>query len=70
MNVLGAFATVRTFLPLLRKSRGRVVLMGSVSGLVALPLAGPYAASKFALEALADALRGELLPFGVRVDRS
>ncbi|GAA6744471.1 hypothetical protein Thermus71206_23190 [Thermus antranikianii] len=70
VNVLGAFATVRTFLPLLRKSRGRVVLMGSVSGLVALPLAGPYAASKFALEALADALRGELLPFGVRVDSS
>ncbi|RTI19552.1 SDR family NAD(P)-dependent oxidoreductase [Thermus scotoductus] len=67
VNVLGAFATVRTFLPLLRKTRGRVVLMGSVSGLVALPLAGPYAASKFALEALADALRVELLPFGVRV---
>lgn len=54
-------------LPLLRASRGRVVLMGSVSGLVALPLMGPYAASKFALEALADALRVELLPFGVRV---
>lgn len=67
VNVLGAFATVKAFLPLLRASRGRVVLMGSVSGLVALPLMGPYAASKFALEALADALRVELLPFGVRV---
>lgn len=67
VNVLGAFATVKSFLPLLRKSRGRVVLIGSVSGLVALPLMGPYAASKFALEALADALRVELLPFGVRV---
>lgn len=67
VNVLGAFATVRAFLPLLRQARGRVVLMGSVSGLVALPLMGPYAASKFALEALADALRVELRPFGVRV---
>ncbi len=67
VNVLGAFATVKALLPLLRASRGRVVLMGSVSGLVALPLMGPYAASKFALEALADALRVELLPFGVRV---
>ncbi len=66
-NVLGAFATVKAFLPLLRASQGRIVLMGSVSGLVALPLMGPYAASKFALEALADALRVELLPFGVRV---
>ncbi|GAB5603633.1 SDR family oxidoreductase [Thermus sp. FJN-A] len=67
VNVLGALATVQAFLPHLREARGRVVLMGSVSGLVALPLMGPYAASKFALEALADALRVELLPFGVRV---
>ena len=67
VNVLGAFATVKAFLPSLRQSRGRVALMGSVSGLVALPLMGPYAASKFALEALADALRVELSPFGVRV---
>ncbi|WP_038055384.1 SDR family oxidoreductase [Thermus amyloliquefaciens] len=67
VNVLGVHATVRAFLPLLRKGQGRVVLMGSVSGLVALPLMGPYAASKFALEALADALRVELRPFGVGV---
>nr|WP_243028241.1 SDR family oxidoreductase [Thermus albus] len=67
VNALGAWATVKAFLPLLRQGQGRVVLMGSVSGLVALPLMGPYAASKFALEALADALRVELLPFGVRV---
>lgn len=67
VNVLGALATVQAFLPHLRAAKGRVVLMGSVSGLVALPLMGPYAASKFALEALADALRVELLPFGVRV---
>ncbi len=67
VNLLGAHATVRAFLPLLRAARGRIVFIGSVSGLVALPLMGPYAASKFGLEALADALRVELLPFGVRV---
>ncbi|TBH17259.1 SDR family oxidoreductase [Thermus thermamylovorans] len=67
VNLLGVHATVQAFLPLLRGGRGRVVLMGSVSGLLALPLMGPYAASKFALEALADALRVELKPFGVRV---
>lgn len=67
VNVLGTLRTVQAFLPHLRRGRGRIVLMGSVSGLVALPLMGPYAASKFALEALADALRVELAPFGVKV---
>ncbi len=41
--------------------------MGSVSGLVSLPFMGPYSASKFALEALADALRIELAPWGIAV---
>ena len=38
-----------------------------VAGSVALPFLGPYAASKFGLEAISDSLRRELLPFGVRV---
>jgi NAD(P)-dependent dehydrogenase (short-subunit alcohol dehydrogenase family) len=44
-----------------------VVFISSISGRVAAPLLGPYAASKFALEALADSLRRELLPWGIRV---
>lgn len=67
VNVFGALAVTQAFLPLLRRARGRVVLMSSVSGLVATPFLGPYAASKFALEALGDALRMELSPWGLEV---
>ncbi len=67
VNVLGQVALLQAILPALRASRGRLVLMGSVSGRLALPFVGPYAASKFALEALADSLRSELAPFGVAV---
>ena len=48
-------------------SRGRIVLMGSIAGRSALPFLGAYAMSKFALEAMADALRVELAPFGMHV---
>ena len=67
VNVVGQVALLQALLPALRESRGRVVLMGSVSGRLALPFLGPYAASKFALEAVADALRGEAAPFGIAV---
>lgn len=67
VNVVGQVALLQRLLPALRESRGRVVLVGSVSGRLALPFLGPYAASKFALEAVADALRGEVAPFGIAV---
>jgi NAD(P)-dependent dehydrogenase (short-subunit alcohol dehydrogenase family) len=67
VNVVGQIAVTQAFLPLLRQARGRLVLMGSVSGRCSLPLFGPYCASKFALEALADALRLELRHQGVQV---
>ncbi|QIA27309.1 SDR family oxidoreductase [Thermaerobacter sp. PB12/4term] len=67
VNVVGVVAVTRALLPALRQGRGRIVLMGSVSGLVSLPFMGPYSASKFALEALADALRIELAPWGIAV---
>ena len=67
VNVVGQVAVLQAVLPALRRARGRVVLMGSVGGRSALPFLGPYAASKHALEALADSLRIELRPFGVRV---
>ena len=67
VNVLGQVSVTRSCLPLLRRARGRVVNMGSVSGLVAYPWLGAYAASKFALEALSDALRLEVRDFGVQV---
>jgi NAD(P)-dependent dehydrogenase (short-subunit alcohol dehydrogenase family) len=67
INVVGQIAVTQAFLSLLRAGTGRVVNMSSVSGLLATPFIGPYSASKFALEALSDALRGELTPWGIRV---
>jgi NAD(P)-dependent dehydrogenase (short-subunit alcohol dehydrogenase family) len=67
VNVVGQMAVTQAFLPLLRQARGRIVNISSIGGRVALPLLGPYAASKFALEGLSDALRRELRPHGVEV---
>ena len=67
VNVVGQVAVLQAFLPALRRAQGRVVLMGSVGGRSALPFLGPYAASKHALEAIADSLRVELAPWGIRV---
>ncbi len=67
INVFGAIAVTQAALPLLRQSTGRVVFISSVSGTIAPPFLGAYAGSKFALEALADALRMELSVFGIRV---
>lgn len=67
VNVVGQIAVTQTFLPLLRQARGRIVNMGSIAGLNALPFVGPYSASKFALESLTDALRVELQPWGIEV---
>jgi NAD(P)-dependent dehydrogenase (short-subunit alcohol dehydrogenase family) len=67
VNVVGQVAVTQAFLPALRKTRGRVINMGSIGGRVALPLLSPYAASKFALEAITDSLRRELRPWGMHV---
>jgi NAD(P)-dependent dehydrogenase (short-subunit alcohol dehydrogenase family) len=67
INVIGQLAVTQAFLPLLRIARGRIVLMGSIGGRMSTPFLGPYAASKFALEAVADALRVELRPWQIEV---
>jgi NAD(P)-dependent dehydrogenase (short-subunit alcohol dehydrogenase family) len=67
VNVLGPIVVTQAFLPQLRESRGRVVFVGSISGRIAMPYIAPYSASKFALRALADALRLELEPDGITV---
>jgi NAD(P)-dependent dehydrogenase (short-subunit alcohol dehydrogenase family) len=67
VNVTGQIAVTQAFLPHLRRSRGRIVFVGSIAGRSALPFLGAYAASKHALEAIADTLRIELRPFGVEV---
>jgi NAD(P)-dependent dehydrogenase (short-subunit alcohol dehydrogenase family) len=67
VNVVGAVAVTRAFLPLVREARGRVVNVSSGLGRIASPYLGAYAASQFAKEAVSDALRRELRPFGVAV---
>src|SRR4029450_8433146 len=67
VNVVGHVAVTQAFLPALRRARGRIVFMGSIAGKSALPFLSPYAASKHALEAVADSLRVEVRPFGIRV---
>ena len=68
VNVVGQVAVTQQFLPMLRRTDGaRVVLVGSVGGLVAVGFAGAYHASKYALEAIGDAWRQELAPDGVQV---
>jgi NAD(P)-dependent dehydrogenase (short-subunit alcohol dehydrogenase family) len=67
VNVVGQLAVTQALLPAIRTARGRVVLIGSIAGTSALPFLGPYAISKFGLEALADALRVELAPDGIHV---
>lgn len=67
VNVVGQVAVTQAVLPLLRIAKGRIVNMGSISGATASPYMGPYSASKFALEAVSDALRIELRPWGIRV---
>jgi NAD(P)-dependent dehydrogenase (short-subunit alcohol dehydrogenase family) len=67
INVVGQVAVTQAFLSLIRAGRGRIVNMGSIAGRMATPFTGAYGASKFALEALTDALRLELAPWGISV---
>jgi NAD(P)-dependent dehydrogenase (short-subunit alcohol dehydrogenase family) len=73
VNLFGLLDVTQQFLPLLGayrnapEPRGRVVMVSSVSGQIAYPFFGAYAASKHALEGLSDALRRELLIYGIDV---
>jgi NAD(P)-dependent dehydrogenase (short-subunit alcohol dehydrogenase family) len=67
VNVVGQVAVTQAFLPVLRRGGGRIVNIGSIGGRVALPMLSPYAASKFAMEGITDALRRELRPWGIHV---
>lgn len=66
-NVFGVVRVTQEAMPLLRESKGRIVNMSSISGRLASPFLGPYAASKFALEGLSDSLRREVARQGVKV---
>lgn len=73
VNVTGLLRVTQTFLPLMggnkkyKNSPGRIINIGSVSGIIASPLIGAYAASKFAVEAISDSLRRELHLHDIKV---
>lgn len=67
VNLFGHIAVTQALLPALIAGKGRVVNISSVGGKVAMATYGPYAATKFALEAVSDSLRRELAPTGVGV---
>ena len=73
VNLLGVHTVTQAFLPLLgtepgwRGKPGRIVNISSVSGRLAVPFLGAYAASKFGLEGYSDSLRRELMLFGIKV---
>ncbi|HEX9013987.1 MAG TPA: SDR family NAD(P)-dependent oxidoreductase, partial [Anaerolineaceae bacterium] len=68
VNVLGAVRMAQAVLPGMRAlGSGRIINISSLSGLLSTPLNGAYSASKYALEALSDALRWETARFGIQV---
>ena len=67
VNLFGHIAMIQALLPALIESLGAVVNISSVGGKVAMATYGPYAGSKFALEAVSDSLRREVEPLGVKV---
>lgn len=67
VNLFGPLTLTRAALPHLRRARGRIVVISSVNGRMSFPFTGMYNASKCAVEAVADCLRVELSPFGIRV---
>ena len=67
VNVTGQLAVTQAFLPRLRRARGRIVMVSTIGVRFSPPFAGALDATKAALEALGDALRQELAPWGVRV---
>ncbi len=67
VNAIAHIDVTKELLPFLKVAHGTAIYVSSISGKISVPLTGIYSASKYALEALCDALRIELAPFGVHV---
>jgi NAD(P)-dependent dehydrogenase (short-subunit alcohol dehydrogenase family) len=68
VNVFGVLRMIRAVVPHMREQRsGRIINISSIAGKLSTPVNGTYSATKFALEALSDALQMELAPFGIQV---
>jgi NAD(P)-dependent dehydrogenase (short-subunit alcohol dehydrogenase family) len=66
-NFFGMHHVTKAFFPMINRNHGRIIIIGSVTGFIGYPFAGPYCASKHAIEAYADCLRRELFFTGTKV---
>lgn len=67
VNLIAQVAVTQAFLPLIRSATGRIVFLSSIGGRMALPFGGPYHASKYGIEAVADCFRQELRQWKIPV---
>lgn len=67
VNLFGPYRVTKAFAPMIMESKGRIITVGSISGILAGPLFGPYSISKHSMEAFTDALAAEMSQFGVEV---
>jgi NAD(P)-dependent dehydrogenase (short-subunit alcohol dehydrogenase family) len=67
VNLFGPVAMIQAFMPLIRRGGGRIVNVGSIGGMLVLPINGAYSASKFGIRAISDALRLELRQWDIHV---
>lgn len=67
VNYFGVVLVTKTFLPLVKRKKGRVVSIASIAGLLAMPGMSAYCSSKWAVEAFCESLRREMRIFGVKV---
>ncbi|HXR30853.1 MAG TPA: SDR family NAD(P)-dependent oxidoreductase [Solirubrobacterales bacterium] len=67
VNLVSQVSVTQALLPLIRRAQGRIVFVSSIGGRMALPFGGPYHASKYGVEAVADCFRQELRPWRIEV---
>lgn len=67
VNVIGQLAVTQAFMPMIRPAKGRIVNMSSIAGRIVAPMNGAYHISKYALEAMTDAMRMELTEWDIEV---
>jgi NADP-dependent 3-hydroxy acid dehydrogenase YdfG len=67
VNLVGLIDVTQSFLPMIRRSKGKIINIGSLNGRIAFPFSGAYVATKFALEGISDTLRLELSPWKIKV---
>ncbi|XP_072033860.1 D-beta-hydroxybutyrate dehydrogenase, mitochondrial-like [Amphiura filiformis] len=67
INIYGMIRVTKAFLPMIRRSKGRIVNIGSISGLWTIPTNAPYCMTKYAIECYTDALRYEMHKWNVKV---